>query len=155
MINAFLVFNNTGQPRLTRFYTQIVSLNAIRILQLQSQANTPVFKLGHTNKTIPHRTNLRFSLPTPTLRLQLPTSPSPARARCPVEHNPWPIRRPYPNHLPDICHALIYYDLDIDRVAACADRPDPGLRRDARPRLRECLRIGPDLRVRNNACCLG
>lgn len=31
MINAFLVFNNTGQPRLTRFYTQIVSLNAIRI----------------------------------------------------------------------------------------------------------------------------
>lgn len=25
MINAVLVFNNNGQPRLTKFYTQIVS----------------------------------------------------------------------------------------------------------------------------------
>jgi Clathrin adaptor complex small chain len=24
MINAVLVFNNTGQPRLTKFYTQLV-----------------------------------------------------------------------------------------------------------------------------------
>ena len=26
MINAVLVFNNNGQPRLTKFYTQIVSM---------------------------------------------------------------------------------------------------------------------------------
>lgn len=26
MINAFLVFNNAGQPRLTKFYTQLVRL---------------------------------------------------------------------------------------------------------------------------------
>ncbi|MBE3047467.1 hypothetical protein IMZ48_34135 [Candidatus Bathyarchaeota archaeon] len=25
MINAFLVFNGSGQPRLTKFYTQLVS----------------------------------------------------------------------------------------------------------------------------------
>lgn len=25
MINAVLVFNNSGQPRLTKFYTQLVS----------------------------------------------------------------------------------------------------------------------------------
>ena len=26
MINAFLVFNGSGQPRLTKFYTQLASL---------------------------------------------------------------------------------------------------------------------------------
>jgi hypothetical protein len=29
MINAVLVFNNNGQPRLTKFYTQLVRRNAL------------------------------------------------------------------------------------------------------------------------------
>jgi Clathrin adaptor complex small chain len=29
MINAVLVFNNSGQPRLTKFYTQIVSASLV------------------------------------------------------------------------------------------------------------------------------
>jgi len=28
MINAFLVFNGQGQPRLTKFYTQLVSFGS-------------------------------------------------------------------------------------------------------------------------------
>lgn len=30
MINAFLVFNGSGQPRLTKFYTQLVGLIYLR-----------------------------------------------------------------------------------------------------------------------------
>ncbi len=36
MINAVLVFNNSGQPRLTKFYTQLVSQLFILIRQLSS-----------------------------------------------------------------------------------------------------------------------
>ena len=32
MINAVLVFNNNGQPRLTKFYTQLVGLLCIRLI---------------------------------------------------------------------------------------------------------------------------
>jgi hypothetical protein len=34
MINAVLVFNNNGQPRLTKFYTQLVSLKTHHTLNL-------------------------------------------------------------------------------------------------------------------------
>ena len=36
MINAVLVFNNNGQPRLTKFYTQLVStsLNSFHLVCL-------------------------------------------------------------------------------------------------------------------------
>jgi sensor domain CHASE-containing protein len=39
MINAVLVFNNNGQPRLTKFYTQLVSSNTSRPNSLLSHNN--------------------------------------------------------------------------------------------------------------------
>lgn len=40
MINAFLVFNGQGQPRLTKFYTQLV-----RLLLLLSPHSTTIHPL--------------------------------------------------------------------------------------------------------------
>ena len=34
MINAFLVFNGQGQPRLTKFYTQLVSSTATTLVAM-------------------------------------------------------------------------------------------------------------------------
>jgi AP-3 complex subunit sigma len=35
MINAVLVFNNAGQPRLTKFYTQLVNIHLVAQLYAQ------------------------------------------------------------------------------------------------------------------------
>lgn len=40
MINAVLVFNNNGQPRLTKFYTQLVSLAGASSIDPQLTLNT-------------------------------------------------------------------------------------------------------------------
>ena len=49
MINAVLVFNNSGQPRLTKFYTQLV-----RILSVMSKAHADVRFIGHSSATASH-----------------------------------------------------------------------------------------------------
>lgn len=43
MINAVLVFNNTGQPRLTKFYSQLVRLS----YNLTSNSRTDYVHLGY------------------------------------------------------------------------------------------------------------
>ncbi|KAJ5440669.1 AP complex mu/sigma subunit [Penicillium cf. griseofulvum] len=61
MINAVLVFNNNGQPRLTKFYTQLV---------------------GHANPAVFDRANIPSSRPASSKRMQLPpTSTSPLTRR--------------------------------------------------------------------------
>jgi len=42
MINAVLVFNNNGQPRLTKFYTQLVSY-------LKKNFHPTIPSLSHTS----------------------------------------------------------------------------------------------------------
>lgn len=50
MINAFLVFNGQGQPRLTKFYTQLVSPRfSGRVLLLSPIVLTAAFFSGHIN----------------------------------------------------------------------------------------------------------
>ncbi|KAJ5871323.1 uncharacterized protein N7529_003676 [Penicillium soppii] len=47
MINAVLVFNNNGQPRLTKFYTQLVSPSHVRdSVRARNRSRTPT----HTNQ---------------------------------------------------------------------------------------------------------
>lgn len=36
MINAVLVFNNNGQPRLTKFYTQLVRIHPLQTERCRS-----------------------------------------------------------------------------------------------------------------------
>jgi hypothetical protein len=67
MINAFLVFNNAGQPRLTKFYTQLVRPST----PLQPQ---PLTATGNISPTTSHRRNLPASIPPPNRLLQFPTS---------------------------------------------------------------------------------
>lgn len=52
MINAFLVFNGQGQPRLTKFYTQLVRLIPDRVLSVAS--NSPIFLLGNEHPAASH-----------------------------------------------------------------------------------------------------
>lgn len=47
MINAFLVFNGQGQPRLTKFYTQLVSQFAMQYSWYSDVANAADASVGH------------------------------------------------------------------------------------------------------------
>lgn len=81
MINAVLVFNNNGQARLTKFYTQIVSsVHQRNENHRSSEPNQP----GYPNKAIPNRSNLRPRLATPSNCLQLPPASTAPLPRCSV-----------------------------------------------------------------------
>lgn len=60
-------------------------------------------------------------------------------------------RRPLARHLPPLCDSVLHYNIYVDRVAAGAARPDPGLRRVAGQAVRECVRVGLDLQLRDPA----
>lgn len=73
MINAVLVFNNAGQPRLTKFYTQLVR-------PLPPPSNNHLTGPGNICPTTSHLRNLPTSIPPPDWLLQLPPPPTSPRA---------------------------------------------------------------------------
>ncbi|KAJ5579330.1 AP complex mu/sigma subunit [Penicillium hetheringtonii] len=75
MINAVLVFNNNGQPRLTKFYTQLVSSQSRRSDIPFKQQLTIWCASGYTNPAISHCPNIPPCRTTAGKRLQLPPSP--------------------------------------------------------------------------------
>jgi hypothetical protein len=72
MINAVLVFNNAGQPRLTKFYTQLVHPHP-RIDE--GNAN----RAGNIRPAAPDIRNIHPRIPPPRWILQLPPSSTPPR----------------------------------------------------------------------------
>lgn len=145
MINAFLVFNGQGQPRLTKFYTQLVSPIQARALQT-SQLTYP------TGDQHPAAIDIRdlHTRIEPTVRvLQLPAPPAAPRR---LGHLPHLLRgaarRPLPRHVPPLRDPLLHHNLHVDRVAAGPHRPDTGLRRGPGPAVRERVRAGPHLQLR-------
>lgn len=63
MINAVLVFNNNGQPRLTKFYTQLVShCNLLRGVTCSS-----IFLSASQTPCLPHAPPLSASTITPSI----------------------------------------------------------------------------------------
>lgn len=122
MINAVLVFNNSGQPRLTKFYTQLVPLATP--LSLPPLPWTPLcpnllmpVSAGHFRPTTSHLRNLHPRLPPPVLRLQLPPSPSPSRPLPqPTPNKPTTQRHPLPNNLPPLRHPLLHPHQHLHRI---------------------------------------
>jgi len=152
MINAVLVFNNNGQPRLTKFYTQLVSSQSRRSDIPFKQQLTIWCASGYTNPTISHRPNIPPCRTTAGKRLQLPPSPPaplPRRSQLLCRRALW---RPHSNYIPHLCHSIFHYDLYLNRIPARFDRSNPGLCRGTGPDVRECLRVGLDLRLWDNAC---
>lgn len=146
MINAVLVFNNNGQPRLTKFYTTLV-YPYLRYPRAYTHTNQPAnpHHSGYPNPTIPHRANIPLSRAASLQCLQLPPPPTPPLPRRGQLNRA--LRRANPNNLPHLRDALLHYDLHLDRVPARADRSHPGLCRGIRSYVRECLRAGLDLWV--------
>lgn len=68
MINAVLVFNNTGQPRLTKFYTQLVYAPP----QRHPYGLTDEQPTGHRRAAAPHLRDLHAGIPQAQFGLQLP-----------------------------------------------------------------------------------
>ena len=134
MINAVLVFNNNGQPRLTKFYTQLVSSQSRRINILIKQQLITRCASGYTNPTISHRPNIPSRRTTPSKRLQLSPSPPAPLPRC-SQLLRRSLRRPHPNYIPHLCHSIIHYDLHFNRISARFNRFNPGL----------CRVTGPDV----------
>ncbi|CAI4217195.1 unnamed protein product [Parascedosporium putredinis] len=86
MINAFLVFNGSGQPRLTKFYTQLASRTPAPVTTRRlpfphqhrsSRKLTP--KIGHKHTAAPHLRNLHPRLQPTRRLLQFPAPPTPPR----------------------------------------------------------------------------
>ena len=73
MINAVLVFNNAGQPRLTKFYTQLVRFNPD--LDLTLADNTK----GNQRSAATDIGDLRSRSQPPCLSMQLPAVPNGTR----------------------------------------------------------------------------
>lgn len=86
MINAVLVFNNKGEPRLTKFYTQIVC-NELPVLYswrffFRFPRLTAPGRLGYTNTTEAHPADLPPRLSASAFCLQLPSPSAIALAGC-------------------------------------------------------------------------
>ena len=151
MISAVLVFNNTGQPRLTKFYTQLVRTFPLPSLPPPTPVPpTPITNdlSGHLRAAAPNLRDIHLSRQPPIKRLQFPPSASPPTIRLFHFHHlyllapliPATHRPPHPRNLPTLRDPLLHPNLHLHRVSPCASRPDPSLRRSARPALRKCLR---------------
>lgn len=152
MINAFLVFNGQGQPRLTKFYTQLVSTLIPQSPWLRSSflllPRLTAALLGNEHPAAPHLRDLHTRLQPSRRVLQLPPAAPPARCLGYLPHLLGGAERcPLPSHLPPLCDALLHRHFDLDRVPPGPHRPDSGLRRGARQALRERVRTRPDLQL--------
>lgn len=80
MLNAVLVFNNNGQPRLTKFYTQLVSIPSLDHL-IGCEMHQTHRPLGHGCPATSDLGNLHARLCPPEQRMQLSPSSAPPRTR--------------------------------------------------------------------------
>jgi hypothetical protein len=131
MINAVLVFNNAGQPRLTKFYTQLA-----RLPLFLSKPLLTVFPTGNLRPTTPHLRNLHPRLPPPHRLLQLPPpppSPLPRLHFLNLKHYSHHLirtqRRPIPRNLSTLRNPLLHHNLHQYRIPSRSDRSNPSLRR--------------------------
>lgn len=142
MINAFLVFNGQGQPRMTKFYTQLVGrpnpTSALPIVhgslcmvpRLPGLALTPPPSSGHKHSTASDLGNIRPCIQQARRVLQLPAASSTARrlgnvalvGRRPAE------RCTFARHIPPLRDPVLHRHIDGHRVAAGSHRLDTGLR---------------------------
>ena len=139
MINAVLVFNNAGQPRLTKFYTQLA-----RLRLFLSKPLLTAFPTGNLGPTTPHLRNLHPRLPPPHRLLQLPPpppSPLPRLHLLKLINLPHlrTQRRPLPRNLPTLRNALLHNNFHLDRIPPRSHRPNPSLRRSSGSSFRKCL----------------
>lgn len=112
MINAFLVFNNAGQPRLTKFYTQLVRPS----IPYQPQYLTAA---GNLSPTTSHLRNIPTSIPSPDRLLQLPASPTTPRSTLfPTIKLDSSQRRTLPRNLPSLRHLILHNHLHVHRKSA-------------------------------------
>merc|ERR1712070_1095511 len=109
MINAVLVFNNNGQPRLTKFYTQLDTAVQQRLL-------SEIFTLVAAR---PNSACNFFAAATASRPFYLQQQHCRAE-RCAV-----------PCHLPTLCHAVLHHDLHLDRITTCSARPHSSVCRGA------------------------
>jgi len=132
MINAVLVFNNAGQPRLTKFYTQLVHLPLFLSKRLLT-----IFPTGNLRPTTPHLRNLHPRLSPPRRLLQLPTPPSSPIPRLHLLNLKHLLphlrtqRRPLPRNIPPLRNPLLHHNLHIYRIPSRFDRPNPSLCRSS------------------------
>src|SRR5271170_6935390 len=140
MINAVLVFNNSGQPRLTKFYTQLVRPSSSSPTTTRQEKRTNIRTTGNKRPTTPHLRNLHPRLQPLSRFLQLPAPPSPALLAIntlPLSQHQLPYRRrtsafkrrPLSNNLPPLCNPLFHHHQHIHRIPARAHRFDTSIRR--------------------------
>lgn len=134
MINAVLVFNNNGQPRLTKFYTQLVGLQLaffrlVLIITGYGDAANVAFP------------DLLPGLCSSSISLQFPITPSIVGSVRYLELS----RCTNPDYLSPLRHALFHPDLHFYGVPAGIARFHSSIRGSARQTLRKCMRVGPDL----------
>ena len=179
MINAVLVFNNSGQPRLTKFYTQLVCFELYYAMATPKQCSL-IMSLtsfeGYQRATAPHLRDLHPCFPSPCVSLQLPTvrlfhylrlgnylsSPdislqSPTitcfHNSCPDSQST-PQRYPLPNNIPTLRNPLLHPNIHLHRVTTRTPRPHTSVCRISRSTVRKCVRIRSDFQLRDTACCL-
>lgn len=126
MINAVLVFNGQGQPRLTKFYTQLVSHSSTKAAWLGS--DLILTSAGNKHSTAPDLRNIYLGVESPKRRLQLLASAASfscfghlhiifrAAQRCSI-----------PRHIPQLRDSLLYHHIDIDRVPVGPAGPNTSL----------------------------
>ena len=129
MINAVLVFNNNGQPRLTKFYNQLVPLPFPPYPSSTSPLLTPN-RTGYRRPATPHLRNLHSRLRPSAQQLQLPASSSAPRLQL-LLHRQHPHRQPLARDIPSLRDAVLHPDQYFYRITARAPRFDPGLCRGA------------------------
>lgn len=129
MINAVLVFNNNGQPRLTKFYSQLVRSPSLCL--------TPSLTLaaGYRNAAVVTFSDIHPCISSTGLCLQFPTSASSTGSRS----QQWFPRCPDSDHLPALCDLVLYSDIHLHRVTVGPARFHPSLRRSPRQAL--CKRL--------------
>ncbi len=161
MINAVLVFNNSGQPRLTKFYTQLVlfpnsraSISSgyyysLQDTSVQQRLISEIFTLVHARPAsacnflpyVRHVAYLKFWSHDCSIASTLTDpqqSSTPSRLHHPRPH-PGAASQRYtlPNNIPALRNPLLHPHLHLHRIAPRPPRPRPSLRRSARPTVRE------------------
>ena len=153
MINAFLVFNGQGQPRLTKFYTQLVSsrdYGAMRWTAQPAASSSNLVVIGNQHPATTNFRNIHAGIESTVRILQLP--PPAAVAGC-LKHHQKLVRGtercPVAGDVPQLRDSLLYRHLHIDGVATRTDRSDTSIRGGAGQAFRECLRARSNLQLRD------
>lgn len=163
MINAVLVFNNNGQPRLAKFYSQIVPPpHSPRVLSLAGAPSRTDRVAGPITAAAAANADLHVGERAAVDVVQLPAAPAAPllsllllllvavhdhgrqqrleqRERVGADHAA----------VPPLRDAVLHRHQRLARVAARPARPDPGVRAGTRPAVRERVRARPHLQLRD------